>query len=758
MPPSLIDTPPQLFDWLANLLLKRYKLGHKSGVRVVFVLGAGASVWSGLPTWDERFKRLLIKAAGGTLRSDDVFVAECWRALTMVIGQPPRHLNPSELRELLIERASIEDIAGVALKYAVVGDSVYELLNQTFTARDAEPLSGAQPPQLAYELVAHFLKHGFVDHLVTFNFDELLDEAVSNELGRGEFASIASDHDVPVYPQVRLPHVIKLHGTLSRPQTLRFTNATTHSLPEHTVRLLDTVLLGIGDADPDSEGAARHFVSMGYGWRDPDALRWVEARQREIQRLLILSKGEDVKRLTSTFDESRGWAPGQVQILNLDDLWSEDNRDDLTVDLILWALWSELEQRMTAEKIPFMPASRHLLLGYLFGPNRGVGQPLNPANAVNRFVAEAALHVAKCKGMINLSTMAGSDRISRYYGEVRRKFSERARNRQADLICLATSLSFADGARNKENPEYTLTQATYPDVKETYFAKASTKKQLAKPFTNAGGFTLGAVHAPKFDGPSGRIRQDFLDGREFVETHMGQIFDGPEIEVGRRPVLRETWSLRSATPIYTYIDLQNKTMQCLCADWSRLLVVAESGAWLAGAAIAPLITAARPRPRPRDVLLIKARQPEQWSLRELIDVDLQQKWHEYKEAGVSVLSTELSWWQHNRHLTLAFKETDEGLFEFKGGVYFRRRHKASRIQPLFLDKEDPEDAAELVLTFLAYVRRAMAEGRTDEGDILLCERACDIARRLARPESVKDRIDEILRQLQAMQESRSKRD
>ena len=62
----------------------------QSRVRVVVVLGPGAAVWSGLPTWDEGFKQRLIAAAGNTLRSEDTFVSECWRALKMVIGQPAR--------------------------------------------------------------------------------------------------------------------------------------------------------------------------------------------------------------------------------------------------------------------------------------------------------------------------------------------------------------------------------------------------------------------------------------------------------------------------------------------------------------------------------------------------------------------------------------------------------------------------------------------------------------------------------------------
>ena len=38
-------------------------------------------------------------------------------------------------------------------------------------------------PGLAYEILAHLMKHGFIDAIINFNFDEVLDQAIEDELG-----------------------------------------------------------------------------------------------------------------------------------------------------------------------------------------------------------------------------------------------------------------------------------------------------------------------------------------------------------------------------------------------------------------------------------------------------------------------------------------------------------------------------------------------------------------------------------------------
>jgi hypothetical protein len=192
----------------------------------------------------------------------------------------------------------------------------------------------------------------------------------------------------------------------------------------------------------------------------------------------------------------------------------------------------------------------------------------------------------------------------------------------------------------------------------------------------------------------------------------------------------------------TYVDLQNRTQSVLQKPWSHLLVIAESGEWLTK----PPIALERPGVE-REVVLIEARQPpDDWPLRKKIGDALSAHWKGLKD--VRVTTTDLSWWQHNRHLTLALTRNEASEFVCLGGIYFRRRHKASRIQPLYLDGKDPDDVAELLLTVLAYARRSLEELATPNG-VVLARKVIEIAVAMADKGTASERIAETVRVLRA---------
>jgi hypothetical protein len=46
-------------------------------------------------------------------------------------------------------------------------------------------------PWLGYEILAHCLKHRFIDAIINFNFDEILDQSIMDEVGEGGFHKIS---------------------------------------------------------------------------------------------------------------------------------------------------------------------------------------------------------------------------------------------------------------------------------------------------------------------------------------------------------------------------------------------------------------------------------------------------------------------------------------------------------------------------------------------------------------------------------------
>jgi len=92
------------------------------------------------------------------------------------------------------------------------------------------------PTVKTYELIAHLLKHRFLDAVINMNFDELLDQSLDDELGVGEYQRIVSDRDcVAVQTDESesdyIPIYIKLHGTASEPESLRFTRESYYDSP-----------------------------------------------------------------------------------------------------------------------------------------------------------------------------------------------------------------------------------------------------------------------------------------------------------------------------------------------------------------------------------------------------------------------------------------------------------------------------------------------------------------------------------------------
>lgn len=105
-------------------------------------------------------------------------------------------------------------------------------------------------PSLFYELVAHMFKHSFIDVIINFNFDEMLDQVIEEELGADNYYHILSDGDcVPIEDmmldgRLKVPIYIKPHGSVSHRSTLRFTKRHYLDVPEQIQELLVKLISG----------------------------------------------------------------------------------------------------------------------------------------------------------------------------------------------------------------------------------------------------------------------------------------------------------------------------------------------------------------------------------------------------------------------------------------------------------------------------------------------------------------------------------
>jgi hypothetical protein len=121
-----------------------------------------------------------------------------------------------------------------------------------------------------YDIAAHLFKHRFIDVIVNFNFDELLDNAIEEEMGAtGMYHKIVHDSDCkPISDlmesnRLRVPIYIKPHGTISSKTSLLFTKEHYIDMSEDMRTLLHGIFMGkVGN---ESSGQ-KHINIMAAGF------------------------------------------------------------------------------------------------------------------------------------------------------------------------------------------------------------------------------------------------------------------------------------------------------------------------------------------------------------------------------------------------------------------------------------------------------------------------------------------------------------
>ena len=258
-----LSVPPSVCDKARRLLLKSTPALPAGGVlptpsprAVIVVLGAGASA--------DTAQLPLGRATADLLRQRlDV----------------PRHYVDNELERLSIqyrlEETEFETQLLALSKFA--GPRLLDELGAIFGRR----FYAAE----TYELLAHLFKHRFIDCIINFNFDELLDQAIDDEVSRENYWRIVSDGDIPDdivqmqdiqgHGRFRAPLYVKPHGTASHKSSMRFTRGDYFLLPENMRQLL-------------LECLTRTDVTMiviGFGMQSEEFNRLIRGPEEEYQHI-----------------------------------------------------------------------------------------------------------------------------------------------------------------------------------------------------------------------------------------------------------------------------------------------------------------------------------------------------------------------------------------------------------------------------------------------------------------------------------------
>lgn len=108
-----------------------------------------------------------------------------------------------------------------------------------------------------YFIIVQYFKNRLIDVIVNFNFDELLDNAIDDEMSN--YHKIVHDSDCKPISElidnnrIRIPIYVKPHGTISSKTSLLFTKEQYIDMSEDMKKLLDDLFVGKVASDDDAQ-------------------------------------------------------------------------------------------------------------------------------------------------------------------------------------------------------------------------------------------------------------------------------------------------------------------------------------------------------------------------------------------------------------------------------------------------------------------------------------------------------------------------
>jgi hypothetical protein len=616
-------------------------------VRCIAVVGAGASATSlsrGEALADDLEKQFLAQ--------DEARRAELFRL------QRVYSLNPAHFETRLAALSRTPDVTQI----------VRQLIAERYSYR--------HPTIFGYELLAHLMKHRYLDAIITFNFDELLDQSLDDELGIAEYRRLVSDRDCdgvindPDAPDY-LPLYVKLHGTAAEPDTLRFTREAYYELPQR--------LMGIVEGLLDSHLCV--VANVGSAMSGFDLHRLLRIPQKlEIYDLSYAPLGHEIQ---NEIAEERK-TPKE------DSLFSNEPRDPPSFALLegnsprgkprpssdgwLRKLAEEIANRCgdavddarMASLVRFRSVDRHEAVADILGPEavltRWVSDPWKHRNDYidylrHRTIVELAFSGAKARGLAQVSWLA-EDRCGVYY-ECYRREAAAAGITPAGWSELRASAGLDE---NEWLPDVVESQADLcaPDSLPTldrgqWRLREFVPKALAEQVIQRIG--AGDKQTARM---AAALRE--LQGGSEVEIHSmddhvcAKTFDTPTV-------------LRTVTALNVFTRSLFKGVE---AD-DEIYISCETGEWL--------IT-----DETMGELLAKQKRVEVITAFDLWFDELREQY------GEKLVLRSINPWRHNRHMTIVCR----GQTPMRA-VYFARRLRTPQITPVYL--RDSDDAARVMRAF-----------------------------------------------------------
>lgn len=622
-------------------------------------------------------------------------------------------------------------------------ESQLSILSKFYTPRQVRNALGIiyrnrYYPHLVFETMAHLLKHRFIDVAISYNFDEVLDQAIHEEVRGGDYERVISDGDLADFAHLvvddtlKVPLYIKPHGTISHKSSLRFTKDAYIGMPSDLLDFTRKILLGHTQEDHEQqrENFRVNLISVGFAFGSVELIDMLRRHPRLRVFHINVEGGRNEALLAA---QVRKIGPGVEQYL----IGIRPPGSEVHPDVARTRGWESLNDVMAdlfqrvhdRFKEPYKPrhlGRHHLVHHLLFKPysaeNRAAreeGAPVLPHGSGSRvpsdpkhyFLArlcvELAIALAKGNGRIDLQTLV-KDRVGIYFRLLQRQEPQsglslrsicRHRLKLRDEQGFAGNLFTVDGWQ----PPAPDAQPTDTEVRWKVGAGAA---ELAERLWQALKGALIPIDDKEFRDHV--AAWDHPDRRELLLRPLAQLIHSDIHELAPRFAPEELLLLNNPMRervIHTPLGMTARFEE-LIEDWrwDLLLSVTEHGKVLGK--LGPFrfrnlgTLAEDSLVVQRRASIVVADPPDHDQ--ELLRARLQQ----YRTSGLLIGGDYLlPYWAHNDHMIITCRMgVHRGQFEPLGAISYRRPGLNNRVNPVFIN--DDEGLELLMRTYFGYVAKA----------------------------------------------------
>ena len=292
-------------------------------------------------------------------------------------------------------------------------------------------------PNLIYEILGHMVKHRFIDVVFNYNFDEIFDTILGEEISEGAFKYIYSDghcpndyQDLLINNRLKQPVFIKPHGTISHINSMRFIKEEYSISPQEIKNTLSNIVNANLPAFKEQRQLRVNFIIIGFSMQSPDLIEIIKKYLDKVSSGIYPNPPyfwffDKKTRLEDFVYIKRSLSKKQFELIEKNStFFCVDDEDSL--EDYLSALWDQIEKSFNTDYPP-RDISRHLLVNSIFSSddeeleerayakkktrNKNLKQYFN-----DRILVELVIALLSSDGLLNLNQIM-EGRIKHYLHE-----------------------------------------------------------------------------------------------------------------------------------------------------------------------------------------------------------------------------------------------------------------------------------------------------------------------------------------------------